>query len=130
MVERPGSEKVAEIRRWHVQDNGWSDIGYHFLIDRDGRFYRGRPEQTAGAFEPKVNARAIGICLIGGFGSNADDSFGKNYTPKQEATLVSLIKAMQDKYPSIERITGHNDYAQKACPGFKVGPWRVSKGLV
>ena len=30
------STKVAEVRRWHVEDRGWSDIGYHYLIDRDG----------------------------------------------------------------------------------------------
>lgn len=123
LAGRPGIEKVAEIRRWHVEGNGWDDIAYHFLIDRDGKVYRGRSEQKWGAFEPKVNARAIGICLIGGFGSNATDEFSQHYTVSQEATLRKLIKAVQDRYPTATKVTGHNDYAPKACPGFKVDRW-------
>jgi N-acetylmuramoyl-L-alanine amidase len=123
MAGRPGLEKVAEIRRWHVQENGWDDIAYHYLIDRDGKFYRGRSEQKWGAFEPKVNDRAIGVVLFGGFGSNATDEFQKHYTTAQEHTLRKLIKALKDKHPSISKVTGHNDYSPKACPGFKVGRW-------
>jgi hypothetical protein len=123
MADRPGVDKVAEITRWHVVDNGWAAIGYHFLIDRDGKWYRGRSEQMTGAFEPKVNATALGICLIGGYGSNATDDFSKNYTPEQDATLRKMIASLKDKYPSITKVTGHNDYSSKACPGFKVDRW-------
>jgi hypothetical protein len=123
MAGRPGLDKVAEIRRWHVQDTGWSDIGYHYVIDRDGGVYRGRSEQKVGAFEPKTNARAIGICLVGGYGSSATDAFSQHYTPEQEATLRRLISALQDKHAGITRVTGHNDYSTKACPGFKVDRW-------
>jgi len=127
LAGRPGSEKVAEITRWHVVDNGWSAIGYHFLIDRDGKYYRGRSEKMTGAFEPKVNAHALGICLIGGYGSNATDSFDKHYTPEQEATLRKMIKALQSKYPEINKVTGHNQYSSKACPGFQVPRWLEKK---
>lgn len=127
MVDKSGADKVAEIKRWHVIDNGWSDIGYHYIIDRDGKFYRGRSEVMTGAFEPKVNARAIGICLIGGHGSSATDSFEKNYTPEQDATLRKMIASLKDKHPTISKVTGHNDYANKACPGFKVSRWLDGK---
>jgi hypothetical protein len=36
MAGRPTSEKFAEIRRWHVEQRGWRDIGYHWVVDRDG----------------------------------------------------------------------------------------------
>ena len=36
------ADKVAEIRRWHVQQRGWRDIGYHWVIDRDGAVAPGR----------------------------------------------------------------------------------------
>lgn len=127
MAGRPGSEKVAEITRWHVVDNGWSAIGYHYIIDRDGKFYRGRSEAMSGAFEPKVNANAIGICLIGGYGSNATDPFDKHYTPEQDNTLRKLIKGLRDKHPTITKVTGHNDYSSKACPGFKVSRWLANQ---
>jgi len=123
MGTRPGNEKVAEIRRWHVEQNKWRDIGYHWIIDRDGRLYRGRPEDSGGAFEPKVNATAIGVCMVGGFGSAATDAFDDHYTPSQDEALRGLIDSIRDRHPGIKKVTGHNDYSQKACPGFKVARW-------
>lgn len=120
--------KVAEIRRWHVQENGWADIGYHFIIDKDGQCMRGRKVETAGAHVGyTVNARSIGICLIGGYGSNENDPFEKNYTPDQDEALRKLIRVIQQKYPTAKKITGHNDYAARACPGFKVDRWLARK---
>jgi len=127
MAGRTIKEKVAEIRRWHVEDNGWNDIAYHFVIDRDGMTNRGRKVEMVGAFEPKCNARAIGICLIGGYGSNANDPFEKNYTPEQDQALRKLIRIIKHQYPTVTKITGHNDYANKACPGFKVDRWLARK---
>jgi N-acetylmuramoyl-L-alanine amidase len=115
--------QVAEIKRWHVVDNGWSDIGYHYVIGRDGECKRGRKVDKSGAFEPKVNANGIGVCLVGGYGSNATDDFAKHYTPEQDATLRKLIAILQKQHPGIRKITGHNDYSSKACPGFKVQRW-------
>ena len=39
---------VEQVRRWHVIENGWSDIGYHFLIGLDGVVHTGRPIKQAG----------------------------------------------------------------------------------
>lgn len=119
--------KVAEITRWHVEDNGWNAIGYHFVVDRDGTVNRGRRVDMVGAFEPKCNARAIGVCLIGGYGSNSNDQFEKHYTPEQDEALRKLIRIIQHQHPAAKKITGHNDYANKACPGFKVDRWLARK---
>jgi hypothetical protein len=128
MEGRPGAEKVAEITRWHVEQNGWSDIGYHFVIDRDGKVFSGRPLWRSGAFEPKVNATGVGVCLIGGYGSNATDQFLTHYTQAQDDALRMLIGKLKDKLPGIKKITGHNDYSTKGCPGFKVKRWLDGKG--
>jgi len=127
LAGRPAQEKVAEIKKWHVVDNGWDDIAYHFIIDRDGSVVRGRKPEKAGAFEPACNARAIGVCLIGGYGSNATDQFEQHYTPEQDASLRTLLRVLQYKYPDAKKITGHNDYRQKGCPGFKVDRWLARK---
>lgn len=127
MAGRTGAERVAEIRRWHVEQNGWADIGYHFLIDRDGRVYPGRPVQRTGAFEPKVNATAIGVCLLGGHGAAATDAFEAHYTPEQADALRDLIEQLRAEHPGIRKVTGHNDYSSKGCPGFKVGRWLAGK---
>jgi hypothetical protein len=127
MAERTGAERVAEIRRWHVQLNGWKDIGYHFIVDRDGQVYPGRPVHRTGAFEPKVNATAIGICLLGGHGAAATDAFEQHYTAEQGAALRALIDRLRAEHPGITKVTGHNQYAAKACPGFNVGRWLAGK---
>lgn len=127
MAGRTGAERVAEIRRWHVEQNGWADIGYHYLIDRDGTVYPGRPVQRTGAFEPRVNATAIGVCLLGGHGAAATDAFDAHYTPEQGDALRALIDELRASHPSIRKVTGHNDYSSKGCPGFKVGRWLAGR---
>jgi len=124
MAGRPIAEKLAEIRRWH-KANGWSDIGYHWIIDRDGKVLAGRAETVIGAHTIGKNTGTIGICLIGGYGSAESDAFGKNFTAQQDLTLRQMIEAIGSR-TGIERISGHNQYAAKACPGFNVPAW--SKG--
>ena len=63
MAGRSAADKVAAIRRWHIEDRGWSDIGYHWVIDRDGTLVRGRPETVVGAHTQGHNTGSIGICL-------------------------------------------------------------------
>ncbi|MDP2358620.1 MAG: N-acetylmuramoyl-L-alanine amidase [Beijerinckiaceae bacterium] len=119
------ADKVAEITRWH-KANGWATIGYHWLIDRDGQTARGRPENVVGAHVANHNTGSIGICLIGGHGSNENDPFEKNYTPAQEESLRDLIDEIKDRTP-ITKIRGHNEVAAKACPGFNVSRWLAHK---
>lgn len=116
------SEKVAEIKRWHVQDRGWKDIGYHYLIDRDGTVAKGRPIDQIGAHVSGHNTGSIGISLFGGHGSAETDMFHEHFTPAQEAALRKLLADLRKQF-GIVKITGHNQYAAKACPGFNVPDW-------
>ncbi len=122
MYVDPVSEKVNEIRRWHVEGNGWSDIGYHYIIDRDGVVGAGRPVETAGAHARGNNANSIGVALVGGFGGEATDEFEDNYTGSQEAALIRLLGELQGEHGEL-KITGHNEYSSKACPCFNVSQW-------
>lgn len=121
MAGRPLAEKVAEIRRWH-RGNGWNDIGYHWIIDRDGSIAPGRAETVVGAHTVGKNSGTIGICLLGGHGSAETDRFAKNYTPEQDRALRQLIASISLR-TQIQRVSGHNEYAAKACPGFNVPLW-------
>ena len=116
-------QKVAEIRRWHVEQNKWRDIGYHFMIDRDGKVAPGRPVEKEGAHVMGHNTGTIGIALFGGHGSAETDAFAKNFTPEQDVALRKLIADLRRQYPIISKISGHNEYAAKACPGFNVPDW-------
>lgn len=125
MAGRPIEEKRAEIKRWHLQ-NGWSDIGYHWLIDRDGAIIAGRAETVVGAHTVGKNSGTIGICLIGGFGSAETDRFDQHFTSLQDAALRLTIDGIK-KRTQIKRVSGHNEYAAKACPGFNVPSWLKGK---
>jgi N-acetyl-anhydromuramyl-L-alanine amidase AmpD len=123
MFERSTADKVQEIRRWHVQDRGWRDVGYHLLIDRNGTVANGRPLEQVGSHTKGHNTGTVGICLIGGHGSDANDKFAENFTPAQDAALQKVIADLIRRYPSITRVAGHNQFAAKACPGFNVPGW-------
>ena len=69
---------VNTIRQWHLQ-RGFSDIGYHYVIYRDGSIHTGRDESIIGAHCTGHNANSIGVCYIGGCASD-----GK--TPKDTRT--------------------------------------------
>lgn len=121
------ADRVAEIRRWHTdpkpKGRDWKDIGYHYLIDRDGTEATGRPETQQGAHALGHNKDTIAISLFGGHGSSENDAFSDNFTPEQDANLRRLIDALKKRYPSIKHVRGHNEVAAKACPGFRVSRW-------
>lgn len=122
MEGRSCSDQVAEIRRWHVEDNRWRDIGYHYVIGRRGECVAGRLETAIGAHVADRNNGTIGVCLIGGHGSSEGGRFADHFTPAQEQTLRKLITEISGR-TAIERVNGHNQYAAKACPGFHVPSW-------
>ena len=123
---KPTKAKVHEVRRWHVQDRGWADIGYHFLIDRDGTVADGRPLNRVGAHVKGHNTGTIGISLFGGQGGAATDTFYDHFTAAQEEALRHLLDKLQADHGKM-KITGHNQYAAKACPCFHVPTWLAKK---
>ena len=108
---------VATIRRWHVKDRGWKDIGYHYVIYLDGSVHEGRPVEQAGAHTSGHNADSIGIVYVGGCDAKmkAKDTLNE----AQETAMVNLIKALREQHGELS-LHGHNEYAAKACPSFKV----------
>jgi len=116
--------KVAEVKKWHT-DKGWSDVGYHFLIDRNGVIVEGRPVERAGAHAKGYNATSIGVAIFGGHGGTANDEFEENFTDAQDRSLRRLIAQLRMEFPNITQIVGHNDLPDvtKACPTFRVNKW-------
>jgi len=107
---------VLEIGRWHVK-RGFNEVGYHFVIRRDGTREEGRPVSIQGAHTIGYNRDSIGICLVGGVDDNGQPDC--NFTFNQWAELKFLLEELSQKYP-IQEITGHRDYSEKACPCFDV----------
>lgn len=119
---------VAEIRDWHMNGRRWSDIGYHAVIRRSGVIEFGRPSARVGAHVRCHNAGSLGVCLAGGYGSAADDRFEDHFTQGQKVMLVGLLQGLKLALPEVT-IHGHNDFAAKACPGFRVAAWLREVGL-
>ncbi len=107
---------VDTIRRWHVSGNGWSDIGYHYVIALDGTVSAGRPVEQPGAHCAGHNARSIGVCYVGGLAADGRTPRDTR-TPSQRRALLGLLRELKKKYPGAA-IRGHRDYSSKACPCF------------
>ena len=104
------------IRKWHTEERKFDDIGYHWVIKRDGVLEPGRDINMQGAHAVAVNASSIGICLVGR---------GDNFTDAQFITLHNLINTTKDMYGDDLEIIGHSDVEPKKphCPGFDVKEW-------
>ena len=119
---KPSMDIGAEdIRGWH-KGKGWDDIGYHYVIRRNGKVEKGRDISIAGAHAKGHNFNSIGICLVGGIDDNskADD----NYNLKQYNALIQLISFLEITFP-IDDVLGHRDLpsVNKSCPCFDVRAW-------
>ena len=125
MEGKPINEPIKEIDRWH-RNRGFREIGYHYVIDRRGNVGLGRPVSSTGAHVKGHNTGTIGVCLLGGHGSASTDKFHDNFTPEQDKALRGFLKDMRKEFPTISKFSGHNEYANKACPGFRVEPWLMS----
>ena len=113
---------VEQIRSWHTtpkpKGNGWRDIGYHFVIYRDGSVHPGRPIEQIGAHTSGYNVNSIGICYIGGCAKDGKTPKDTR-TEAQRSALVKLVTELRAKFPGAT-VHGHNEFANKACPSFNV----------
>ncbi len=117
---------VARIRACHLARK-FNDIGYHYVIYRDGSIHAGRPEALVGAHAPGHNTNSIGICYIGGYA--ADGKTCKDTrTPAQKAALITLIKTLIAKYPTIRKVMGHRDTSPDLNHNGIIEPFEYIKG--
>jgi len=107
---------VGTIKKWHL-DRGWSDIGYHYIIDLKGDLHEGRPVKRQGAHVRGHNKGSIGITYVGGVDSKMNPKDTR--TENQKGRLESLIIDLMDTYPN-STLHGHNEFSSKACPSFDV----------
>jgi len=110
------------IRKWHVDERGWDDIGYHFVITRTGEIQYGRPIGIQGAHVYGHNDYTIGICMAGGMAED-EKTPDCNFTRWQWEALETLVDDLTQEYGDMP-VSGHRDYdANKACPCFDAREW-------
>ncbi|AZM51154.1 peptidoglycan recognition protein [Streptomyces sp. WAC 06738] len=115
----PTSQTPRAIQNYHMDGNGWWDIGYNFLVDRSGRIFEGRGWMTVGAHATGYNTSHFGVCFIGRDG---------DATQTAKNSIRSLYYAA-NKYVgrSLAR-TYHSAIGSTACPGNDLRTW-VRNGM-
>ncbi len=106
---------VAEIDAWH-RARGWSGIGYHRVVGLLGERWQGRALDKIGAHCEGHNAATIGIVYVGGLTRDGRDAKDTRTTAQRKALLEELMD-LRDRF-KIQKVSGHNEYANKACPCF------------
>lgn len=101
---------AEDIHRWHL-NNGWSGAGYHFLVRKDGKIYRLRPEDKVGAHAYGSNYNSLGICFEG-------DYMQEDMLEAQKAAGKELVAYLKNKY-NIKTVQAHRDVCATSCPGDK-----------
>jgi len=116
---------AKEIDNWHKM-RGWSGIGYHFVIRRNGEIEYGRSINKTGAHVKRHNRGSVGVCLVGGVNSDMDAE--DNFTSKQWRRLEQFVRLFKTEY-SKATVHGHNEFSSKACPSFDVQEWLIKERI-
>lgn len=108
---------VDDIRKMHLK-RGFFDVGYHYVIKRDGLVQAGRPLDRQGAHVERYNHLSVGVCMIGGVKESDGLTGEDNFTEAQFASLRTVLKQLRTMFPHAE-ILGHRDmpsHPKKECP--------------
>lgn len=112
----PTSQTPRQIQDFHVDSNGWADIGYNLLVDAAGNAYEGRGWLTVGAHAAGHNTHAIGICFIGRDG---------DATPAAKRTIRALYEEASRRAGRRLAMTHHSGLSGQStsCPGDDLRAW-------
>ncbi len=111
-----GFDEVAadlqDIRRVHLRDMNAGDIGYHYVIDRAGRIWEGRPARYRGAHAGgEANRENLGIMLLGNF------DIQRPAKRQLKALRLFLLKTMNGFRVPVRRVFTHRELKPTRCPG-------------
>lgn len=115
-------EIARKVQRTHMANSGWGDIGYHFLIDSEGRVIEARDLRYQGAHagNSTANKSNIGVCLIGHFSS------GKPSPMAMAALERTLVELRREHSIRRSEIYGHQRFKSTECPGPALLSWTAT----
>jgi hypothetical protein len=106
--------RLRQIQAYHQNSNGWCDIGYNYLISRDGRVWRARGATTVGAHVSNNNTGNIGVSFMGTHTSTAP-------TSTQMCQAAKLLRRLSMDFSAVDLtrsdVKGHRQYGGTVCPG-------------
>ncbi|MBL8875300.1 MAG: N-acetylmuramoyl-L-alanine amidase [Phycisphaerae bacterium] len=109
-TQRDAVARLNQVRASHLRE-GWADIGYHYVIDPQGRVWEARPLGYQGAHVKDKNEHNIGVMCMGNFEMQRP-------TPQQTAALDAFVATLMQRHkiPN-SRVYTHQELGQTACPG-------------
>jgi N-acetylmuramoyl-L-alanine amidase len=109
--------------RYHVQEQGWPGVGYHYVIGQDGYIKKCHPAEIISYHASGYNSRSLGVCLVGNFDEQKP-------TRVQLDALIELLKQLMKAY-GIRNVIGHREvpHTNKSCPGKNVNMDEIRKKL-
>jgi hypothetical protein len=109
--EGAAKSRLEAVRRSHVNDRGWADIGYHYVIDPAGRIWEARNIKYQGAHVKDNNENNLGVMVMGNFDEMQP-------TPQALASLDRFVagRARQYNVP-VSKVYTHQEINPTACPG-------------
>lgn len=108
--EEDGRATLREVQRLHRDERMWADIGYHFLVDVDGRIYEGRDLAARGVHTGGYNTGSAGVCLLGDFRFAAPAA-------AQWEGMVALGRWLVAEL-ALSHLAGHRQFNPSTlCPG-------------
>jgi MYXO-CTERM domain-containing protein len=105
--------RVRGIQNYHMDNRGWCDIGYQFLVGQDGKVYQGRMEYLLGTHVGNNNSGNLGVSFIGTFSTVVPSNGMFNAGAR-------ILRSIRDYYGiTLNRtnVKGHREYNSTACPG-------------
>jgi hypothetical protein len=137
---------MASMYTYHTGTNGWCDLGYNFVVDRFGRIWEGRSGGIAkaivGGHAQGFNTGSVGVSLLGQYEPGASPASASPSAAQLDSVArvigwklamngidptgtVSVTSGGSNKYPAgtvvnLNRVIGHRDVGQTACPGANV----------
>lgn len=106
---------------YHINENDWPGIGYHFVIQKDGTVFQTQPLDVISYHTAGQNTSSIGIALTGDYDWQTPPS-------AQIASLVDLLRDLKNRFGSLP-LYGHNQFSQKTCPGSRIDLARIRQEL-
>lgn len=116
--------RAKDIDRMQRLVNGWSSIGYHYVICLDGTVEKGRPDDQVGAHASGFNRFSIGVCYVGGLNSMGKPADTR--TQAQKESLKTIVGMLLNRYPGC-KVIGHRDVSPDLNKNGKVDPWERIK---
>lgn len=105
--------RLRQIQNYHMDVQGWCDIGYNYLVSRDGRIWRGRGVGVLGSHVADNNSGNVGVSFMGTHTSTPA-------TATQLCNAAKLLSVMKSDHGlplTRSAIKGHRQYGSTECPG-------------